>query len=538
MPRATVLFRRAPRDAPAAQDDAVAALPAADRAAGWPGWRWAAPLAVTLLAAVLRFWNLAHPATLMFDETYYVKDAWTLLNLGYEGAWPEDYTDADFSAGKVDEFTGAPSYPAHPPLGKWLIAVGLALFGAENPVGWRFSVALAGTLAVLLLTLIATALFRSTALGVLTGALLAIDGLAIVLSRVSLLDTFVMLLALLGFGAVLLDRRERDRRLTQWQESRPPDGATGWGPLLLWRPWLLAAGIAFGLTCAVKWSGIYFLAAFGLYVVVTDALAWRRAGADGWLPATLLRQAPLAFVTMVPAAFAAYLASFTGWLVTSGGYDRNWIAQGGERWTGVLAWVPDVLQNLWHWHAGIYSFHTGLSATHAYATPAILWPLLARPTQVYYVGSAAGENGCAFDYCSEIVWSIANPILWWAAVAATGYLVYRFARYRDWRHGLILMGVAAGYLPWLLYPTRTMFQFYSIAFEPYLLLALTAVIAAVGTGRRGETVSEERAIVARRVIAVFLVVVVLVSAFFYPLWTGVQTPFWFWQMHVWLASWV
>ncbi|HEU0182179.1 MAG TPA: hypothetical protein VFR16_08300, partial [Agromyces mariniharenae] len=40
-------------------------------------WYWGGPILVTLLAAVLRFWNLGHPQAIVFDETYYVKDAWT-----------------------------------------------------------------------------------------------------------------------------------------------------------------------------------------------------------------------------------------------------------------------------------------------------------------------------------------------------------------------------------------------------------------------------------------------------------------------------
>ncbi|MEB0014720.1 hypothetical protein QN416_24280, partial [Glaciimonas sp. Cout2] len=85
---------------------------------------------------------------------------------------------------------------------------------------------------------------------------------------------------------------------------------------------------------------------------------------------------------------------------------------------------------------------------------------------------------------------IANPLLWWAGTAAVLYLVYRLARYREWRVGLILMGMVAGYLPWLMYTGRTVFQIYSIAFEPYLILALTFVIGLVlglapGTGGVG-----------------------------------------------------
>ena len=492
---------------------------------------------MTLLAAILRLWNLGHPSTLMFDETFYVKDAWTILHLGYEGSWPSD-PDPAFNAGDVNSYLPAASYPAHPPLGKWIIALGMALLGGDNPVGWRLSVAVAGILAVLVLTLVATSIFRSTTLGVLAGGLFAIDGHAIVLSRVALLDNFVMLFGLLGFGAMLLDRRWISRRFTAWRDERQESGEPlGWGPALLWRPWLLAAGIAFGLTCGVKWSGIYFLVGFAVYAVVVDGLERRRLGVGAWFPVAVLRSAPITFLWTVIPAVVAYLSVFTGWFVTSGGYDRNWIASGGERWTGLLSWVPDAVQNLWHWHASIYAFHTGLSVPHAYATPAILWPLLARPTQIYYQGSGAGENGCTTDYCAEIVWSVANPLLWWAACAAALYLLYRFVRYRAPRDGLILMGIAVGYLPWLLYPMRTMFQFYAIAFEPYLILALVAVLA-LFVGRLGDPPFPERLPLIRTVALVFLGLVVLVSAFFYPEWTGIQTPFWFWQAHVWLPSWV
>src|ERR1700749_4536074 len=42
------------------------------------------PVAVVLLAAGTRLWNLGNPKTLVFDETFYVKDAYTLSKLGYE----------------------------------------------------------------------------------------------------------------------------------------------------------------------------------------------------------------------------------------------------------------------------------------------------------------------------------------------------------------------------------------------------------------------------------------------------------------------
>lgn len=501
-----------------------------------------------VLAAALRLWNLGNPHELVFDETFYVKDAWTLFNNGYESTWP-DKADTLFVAGHTEIFSSTPSFVVHPPLGKWLIALGMALFGADSSFGWRVSTALVGVLAVAVLMLVARKLFGSLPLAVVAGFLFAIDGHAIVMSRVALLDNWVMFFALLGFTAVLFDRDWHAKSLADWLERRRSTGADpSWGPTLWWRPWLLTAGLAFGLASSVKWSGLYFLAAFGLYIVVVDALARRRAGVPFWASAALLKQAPANLLLMVPIAAATFLASWTGWFVTRGGFYREWADSAGAAWTGALAWVPHSLQSFWHYQVAAYTYHVGVHTPHPYQANPLTWLFMIRPTSMYYRGTTAGENGCGFDDCSEAITSVGNPLIWWAATAAILYLVYRLARYRQWQVGLILMGVVAGYLPWLMYLDRTVFQFYTIAFEPYLLLGLTLVIGLIlgvpgipGRPRPPDLPTPEYDPVRRlsgvRVVVIFLIAAFLVSAFFYPLWTGMQTPFAFWQLHIWLPSW-
>jgi len=100
--------------------------------------------------------------------------------------------------------------------------------------------------------------------------------------------------------------------------------------------------------------------------------------------------------------------------------------------------------------------------------------------------------------------------------------------------GLILAGLGAGYLPWLLYTDRTVFQFYTIAFEPYLILAIAFVVSQL-VGVRGR--DEYRRAVGMRWIAVFLVAAVAISIFFWPLWTGQQIDFKVMQLHYWIPSW-
>ena len=47
-------------------------------------WGWLGPLLVTAFGTFLRFDRLRVPRALIFDETYYAKDAWSILNHGVE----------------------------------------------------------------------------------------------------------------------------------------------------------------------------------------------------------------------------------------------------------------------------------------------------------------------------------------------------------------------------------------------------------------------------------------------------------------------
>ncbi|MGI9822405.1 dolichyl-phosphate-mannose--protein mannosyltransferase [Agromyces sp. Marseille-Q5079] len=497
-------------------------------------WYWGGPILVTLLAAVLRFWNLGHPQAIVFDETYYVKDAWTLLHHGYESSWPEG-ADEGFANGDVNTYLDDPSYVVHPPLGKWMIALGMAAFGADSAFWWRATTALAGTVGVFVLMMLARRLWPSTIVAVIAGLLFAVDGNAIVMSRVALLDNWVMVFALLGVWFVVIDRSWARERLERGLAAARAAGRDPhYGPALWSRPWLIAAGAAFGATSAVKWSGLWFLAAFGLYLIVVDALARRRAGVPLYVTAAILKQGPVTFLLTVPVAFAVYLASWTGWLATDGGYDRHWAEEPANRATGFFSWVPTALQSLWHYHQSAYQYHVGVHSEHPWQSNPLTWLVMGRPTNMYFASTEDGSGGCGADTCWSSIMGIGNPLIWWAAALACLYLVYRLARYREWQVGLILLGLGAGYLPWLMYLDRTVFQFYSIAFEPYMILALAAVVRLILGRREDVWWRRERGIAT---VGVYLVLVLLVSAFFYPLWTGIPITPDFRQLHFWLPSW-
>ncbi|GER23832.1 dolichyl-phosphate-mannose--protein mannosyltransferase [Zafaria cholistanensis] len=496
-------------------------------------WGWIVPLAVALLAGILRFWNLGHPHALIFDETYYVKDAYSLLQSGYERQWPQDANDA-FTAGSPAPLDAA-AYVVHPPLGKWLIAAGMLVFGTDNGWGWRFSPAFFGTLSVLLLALVAQRMFSSVVLGGLAGMLLAVEGHHLVQSRTALLDVFVMFFALAAFWALVEDRFHgrrllADRLAAAAAGGTPPASLLLYGPWIPWRPWRLAAGVLLGCALGVKWSSLAFVAVFGLMTVLWDVQARRAAGIRHWFLGAVFREGMPAFLTIVPAAALTYLATWAGWLATSGGYSRDWAASHPPDGWG---WAPAWLRSLAEYHRSAYSFHQGLHSDHQWESSPWSWLFAGRPVLFWIETTAQGEPGCHASSCFAVVTDLPNPVIWWSAALALPVVLLFWGGRRDWRAGAALSGLLAGFLPWFAYPERTMFFTYTIAFGPFMVLALTYVLglAAAGPAPPG------RRRAGLLVVGAFVALAVLVSAFFLPVWTGGTLPYDFYRLRIWMPSW-
>ncbi|MDX3851336.1 dolichyl-phosphate-mannose--protein mannosyltransferase [Streptomyces sp. AK02-01A] len=510
----------------------------ADRLVRWSAW--GGPLLVALVAGVLRFWHLGSPKAVIFDETYYAKDAWALINQGYEGSWPKDIDKQILADPSSVPVPTDPGYVVHPPVGKWVIGIGEQLFGF-TPFGWRFMVAVLGTLSVLMLCRIGRRLFRSTFLGCLAGALLAVDGLHFVMSRTALLDLVLMFFVLAAFGCLLIDRDWSRRRLAgALPEDEDgvlrPDASIAETLRLGVRPWRLAAGLMLGLAFATKWNGLYILAAFALMTVVWDVGARRTAGAVRPWSAVLRRDIVPAFFSTVPVAIITYIASWTGWIVTDKGYFRNWAETPAG--SGGPGWLPDWLRSLWHYENEVYSFHVNLTSGHTYQSNPWSWIVLGRPVSYFYEDPAAGKDGCpasTVGKCAREVLAIGTPLLWWAAGFALCFVLWRWFFRRDWRAGAIACGVAAGWAPWFMYQERTIFLFYAVVFVPFLCLAVAMLVGAI-VGPAG---SDERRRTLGAVGAGVLVLLIIWNfIYFFPLYTGQAIPVDSWRNRMWFDTWV
>ncbi len=495
---------------------------------GW--WGWIGPLSVTVLALVLRVAHLGRPHAIIVDETYYVKDALGLLRFGSEQETVPK-ADAKILAGNLNIFTGDPGYVVHPPFGKWVIASGEWLVGV-SPWGWRLPLALVGTLSVLVLARVVRRMTRSTLLGTTAGLLLALDGLHLVLSRTAYLDIVLMMCVLAAFGCLVVDRDRVRSRAFAWAEQR--GGLAGMthdedGPSFGFRPWRLAAGVALGLACGTKWSGVFYLAAFGLMLVWWDHRARAAVGVRHPLLAMLRRDAIPGFLSVGVTAVVVYVMTWAGWFLTDAGYDRQW-AQAQET-PPRPGFLPDALLSFLHYHAQMLHTSTGITQEHAYASKPLGWLVLGRPVAFFY----ETEPGCGTNDCVQTITALGNPVIWWAGCVGLLWAVWLVVSRHDWRAGGALVGVAAGWLPWFLFPDRTVFQLYSVVFIPFTVMALVLLLGSIlgpadaPAGRRAWGAAG---------VGAYLVAVVIVAGMFWPIWTAQPITHDHWQQLMWFRSWI
>jgi dolichyl-phosphate-mannose--protein O-mannosyl transferase len=421
--------------------------PPIDRADPRPAQRWTtidtiALVAITLVAAALRFVSLGRPVELVFDEIFYARDAcWYVL--GTEQAC---------------EITGLVSR-AHPPLGKWLIGAGIAAFGYD-PFGWRVAVAAAGTATVGLVYVLAWRLLRAHAAGIaltvgasVAAGFLAVDLLHVVHSRVAMLDALIVLFVVGAVLAIVLDR-DRPRDLT---------GQPWWWRLTLGRPWRLVAGVCLGAAAAVKWSGAYVAPAVIGLVIAWELVEQRRrepdAGRKGWLVGALRREALPTVLLLGLVPVAVYALSYTG------------------RMSGTVLALPtdpgSVWSGIWQHQQAMLDFHTTLAGDHPYQSAPWSWPFLQRPVAYWFA-----DEGATY----REVLAMGSPLAWWSGLVALGALVVTW-----WRAGfgwlrpepVILAAAASTYLPWLILSgdRSQTFLWYLLPTVPFLGLALGTLAA-------------------------------------------------------------
>lgn len=490
---------------------------------------------IATLAFVTRFVGLTSPevdGTPVFDEKHYAPQAW-------------DMTRSFFNPilGGIEANPGY-GLVVHPPLGKELISFGEALFG-YTPLGWRLSVALFGVGTVLLIQALGRRIGGTWQVGFFAGFLAVFDGVLLVSAKFGMLDMFQVFFIVAAAWALTRDHQQMRERIHQaWTNGQMGDSS--FGPRFGFRWWRFTAGVFLGLALAVKWSGLYYIAFFGLMSVFMDLALRKRYGVPRYVVGTLIRDTVPALASLVVVPALLYMWSWRAWFASETSVYRHSAVDGTIPEDSVLHLLPDAWAGWFHYHLSVLDFHSELTTSNGHSHPwdskPWSWLVAARPI-LYY---SSTDLECAGTSCRSMIFLFGTPAIWWLTVPALLWAMWMVFFRRDRRFVIPLVGFAAGFLPWLMAYDRQMYFFYAAALVPFTIVILALMLGQLAG--RGPVVSAQWMQWALSLaggpirwgsVAVisYLSLVAAMFVYFSPIFYGIVIPDSIYHQIMWLPSW-
>lgn len=313
--------------------------------------------------------------------------------------------------------------PEHPPLGKLMIAAGMALAG-DNPLGWRLAGMLCGAVTVAMMFLWTYLLLKDQSLALTAALLTLFNNFIFVMSRNASLDVPMFMFTLSGvtaFTAVL-----------QCQLS-----------LGVRRLLLLLSGAAFGLAAACKWTALVPLCTTCLVALVL--LAWHtfqpdRMSADLSLPAKNLRDSGLFFLVL--GLIAMPLTFYTLAFIPVLRFSHTPFS---------LAAIVRIQVSMW-------TLSKQVVGNRAIFSPWYRWPFQTSPVRAYS-------------------YLLGNPAVMWVGVLALAVCIARLWKRISLPEGLVVLFYSTSFLQWVVVPRKITFYYYYFPAAMFLGAAIVTALS-------------------------------------------------------------
>jgi dolichyl-phosphate-mannose-protein mannosyltransferase len=430
-----------------------------------------------------------------FDEMYFVRTAEEHLHLEEPYEW------------------------THPPLGKLIIAAGIASFGM-SPFGWRILGVIAATAMIPLIFVFGKRLFKSALAGFFAAFLLTFDFLHFTLARLAIGEIYLLLFSILMFYFAFDYFEKREAELATAKSAQNGRASRS----------LFLAIICFGLGFAVKWIAIFGLAAVLILLLINN----RR------LKQPLLRDARVVLAGLFAAA-AIYIATYIPYMLSGGGHGLIdfhhlpvYLDYLSEYLTkGTITVLPTDSCTFFDLQLRMFAYHAGIEATHPYSSPWWSWPLLLKPLWLY---------ANSLDGMVSTIVLMGNPVLWWCsipALMALGALLIRTAvKRRADEHTFLFLFILIPFLiQWLgfIFISRILFIYHFTMNLPFLIFAVTYWLQ-LPFAREWHTKRSKR--IALCLVVLFLVLIVVLFFLFYPVISGYPVSYEYKESLRWLSGWV
>ena len=469
-------------------------------------------------ATVIAQLNVMEESTLYSDANNIFDEQDTLE--GLPSWWNSTYFDEIYHARTAYEHLHgtAPYETSHPPLGKVIMSLGIAIFGMV-PFGWRVMGALAGILMLPAMYLLGKQLTKKSSFAFAAALMLALDCQHFTQTRIATIDSYPVLFILFSWLFMLRFMQRDIVRL----------------PLKKLLPDLALSGLFMGLGIASKWIGVYSGAGLAVAFFWTIFRHMRMAATSAHLLKTdkslsdedrkilTLRDQTtmkrvlviclwcLLFFVAIP--LAIYLLAYIPYFAYAH-FDN----------------LKDYLTAVWNAQLRMFSYHSkpGLGMDHPFYSPWYEWIFNQRPM---YYASPTYVNTPGWSYA---IWCFGNPAIWSAALVGFAYTVFMWAkRHRytlrkdgetlhwtaaDWDVTMpfLLLSALSQFLPWVLVPRGTYIYHY-FATTPFLMLSITVLFRDI-TRRFPKT--------GKWLLGIFLGVCLVMFVAYFPYASGALTPTW------------
>ncbi len=325
----------------------------------------------------------------------------------------------------------------HPPLAKEIMAASLLLFNTEDPWGWRLPGVLLGIISTYLVYLLARKLTQNEKASLLAAAVYSVNGLLLVQARTGMNDIYVVTAMLTSI-------------------------------LLLIHKKFFLSSLFLGLALASKWSALYLYGVIFITLLVMNGYPKT--------PLQILSKVKN-FWYFLTVPVLIYLISYIPFFTLGHSIDQ----------------FIELQQQMW-W------YHSGLKATHDYASPWWSWPFNFFP--VWYFVEYIGDK-------TANIFASGNPMMFWFGFMAILMTIYDTYIEKNKKLAFIILGYCAFLLPWALSP-RIMFLYHYSPCIPFMSIALGYQLSKF-TNSKDDKIF----------LAVILAIIFISFALVYPYLTGI-----------------
>jgi len=500
--------------------------------------------ALMLASTLIRIFYLKFPEEMSFDEVYHARAAGEYLR----GVAPFEWV--------------------HPPLAKLIISVGVMVFGL-NSFGWRISALLFGSLFMPVMYILGKSLFGKRSLGILAALLISMDGVFIIQSRVAMTNifaTFFQIASVMFFWLYFqYDVHDENKKKSY--------------------TFFFLSGLFMAIALATRWTSagsLFFIGGALIWhkflskISISDILSGDFRIISNCLNYKELRFWLLAIFSFGILPFCVYILAYTPYIL-----------------------LGHNLHDIFKMQVDIFNYHKNLRDPHPYYSEWYTWPFLIRPTWYYFRDFKDGTIGGIIALGNPIIWwsslfavgfvlykaikdkmanllyvglaFIALYLPWAVSPRVKNYNHYLFEAIPYaclalvyilsslWDKGnqkktldkedkmfnllaiisvailtvyLILVGCSSYWVNTLHnpFPIEALVPYTKRIFDSVLFTSISLVIIVLyALFENGKF---------KAISIIYFSSIVLLFLFFYPLYIGYPIPWWYYNIHIWLTSWV